>query len=59
MAAGIGMSVAGAVLVKKSDKIEKSGETTTEKSGFSVTKPYVAGWTLLGAGIVATVGGTV
>lgn len=59
MTAGVGMTIAGAVLVKKADKIEKSGETTTEKSGFSVTKPYVAGWALLGAGIVATVGGTV
>ena len=59
MAAGIGMTIAGAVLTVKSDKIEKSGETTTEQSGFSVTKPYVAGWTLLGAGIVATLGGTV
>lgn len=59
MAAGVGLTIAGSVMTVKSDKIEKSGETTKEKSGFEVTKPYVAGWTLLGAGLAMTVGGTV
>ena len=58
-AAGIILIVSGGVLTTESEEIEKSGDTTTEKSGFAVTKPYVAGWTLLGAGIAATVGGTV
>lgn len=58
-AAGIGMTIAGSVLVVKADKIESSGEMSADKSGFAITKPYVAGWTLLGAGVVATIGGTV
>ena len=58
-AAGIALTVTGGVLAMNSDKIEKSGETTTEKSGFAVPKPYVASWALLGAGIAMTIGGTV
>ncbi len=57
--AGIALTATGAALITSSDKIEKSGETTTEKSGFAVTKPYVTSWALLGAGLAMTVGGTV
>ena len=58
-AAGIALTVTGAVLANSVDKIEKVGEATTEKSGFAITKPYIASWALLGAGIAMTVGGTV
>ncbi len=58
-AAGLALTITGSVLVKKSDKIEKTGETTQEQSGFSVTKPYVTGWALLGGGLAMSVGGLV
>jgi hypothetical protein len=57
--AGIALTITGGVLASTSEKIEKAGTPTTEKSGFAITKGYVAGWTLLGAGIAMTIGGTV
>ena len=58
-AAGIAATIAGSVLVVKSDKVEAKGNIDTSNSGFAVKKSYLAGWALIGAGIVATVGGTV
>lgn len=59
MGAGVVLTITGGVLVSNSKKVESSGSPSAEKSGFAVSKKYVAGWTLLGAGIVATIGGTV
>ena len=59
MGAGLVLTITGGVLVSNSKKIENTGAPSTEKSGFAIRKSYVAGWTLLGAGLVATVGGTV
>ena len=58
-AAGIALTVTGAVLAKSVDKVEKVGEATIKKSGFAVTKTYVTSWSLLGAGLAMAVGGTV
>ena len=58
-AAGIALTVTGAVLSNSVDKIEKVGEATVKKSGYAVTKSYVASWSLLGAGLALAVGGTV
>ena len=58
-AGGLILAITGGVLSMKVDKIEKSGETNADKSGFAVTKTYVASWAMLGAGIAMTVGGAV
>lgn len=57
--AGIALTATGAALASSVDKVEKSGEATDKKSGYAITKPYIASWALLGAGIAMTVGGTV
>ncbi len=57
-AAGIALTITGAVLTNSMEKVEKIGDATSDKSGYAVTKPYVLSWSLLGAGIAMTVAGT-
>ena len=58
-AGGIILTGVGGGLIANADKIEQAGEMGNGKSGFAVTKPYVAGWTMLGAGLAMIAGGGV
>ena len=56
---GVVLTITGGVLIAKSEKVETTGAPSADNSGFAIKKGYVAGWSLLGAGLVATVGGAV
>lgn len=56
---GLGVAIGGGVLTTSADKISYSRASDPDKSGFSVGKGYVAGWTMVGAGTAAAVAGVI
>lgn len=57
--AGIAVAAGGGAMTNNADKVSYSRSTDPDKSGFTITNKYVAGWVMVGAGSAFAVAGAI